>query len=254
MNACHLFLSGFMSFAMLMSPYSMHVCADISSKKSEAIMENFKYQSEHFSICSSEDKKEEVLEIIPKLEEKYRIVASHLKNELTDLVEVKVYSNLDEFHKVIGWISAPDWVRGRAKDGVIEVVLEDYETSSRAIELIIHETTHIITQNMNLDWKYIPPVLWEGIATYEAGQSNLKNNLHTLKEIPSIEELFSLRQNKNLYPLAYSFVEFLIQNFGYEKIIEILNINYKDNEFDFFFLQNEYSTWAALLRAEIDLF
>jgi len=254
MNARMLFLSSFMSFAVIIGACPVQVWADVNTVKSEAIIGDFKHQSEHFSICSSEDRKEVVLKIIPKLEEKYSLAASHLNKELTDLVEVKVYSNLDEFHKAIGWPSAPDWVRGRAKGGLIEVVLEDYETSNRAIELIIHETTHIITQSMNSSWKYIPPILWEGIATYEAGQVNLKNNLHTLKEIPSIKELFKLRQNKSLYSLAYSFVEFLIQNFGYEKIIELLNIDYKNNECDFSFLRNEYDVWTEILRAEIDLF
>ena len=61
-------------------------------------------------VLPSEGKKEIILKITPKLESDYESVASHSKQELTELVKMKVYFNLNDFHEFIGWLDAPNWI------------------------------------------------------------------------------------------------------------------------------------------------
>lgn len=39
-------------------------------------------------------------------------------------------------------------------------------------------------------------------------------------------------------------MEFIIENYGYSKIIELLNVNYQNNEFEFDSIEDICETWA----------
>lgn len=202
-----------------------------------------KHETEHFEIFYPRSEEKMISEILPKLEKNYETVLSHLGTKpLNKRIFVKIYPSLKEFHEAIGWTDAPNWISGRFANGVIEVAVPN-SGIDRAITLITHEMTHIISKTLNPG--FVPAILFEGIATYEAGQSYLKSELKDLEILPTVDELFSMHQgNKFLYPLSYSFVKFIIENGGYSKIIELLKVNYQKNEFEFDSIKDIYEAWT----------
>lgn len=242
-------ISIFIASCSLITNFTYYSYAESLEVSEEVDNLSEEYISDHFLISYSKKDEKMLSEIINSIEENYSNVTSHLKCELDDKVKIKLYSDPEEFHKAINWPDAPDWVNGRAKDGVIEILVREYDTK-RAITLITHELTHIVTKKMNSG--FIPAVIWEGIATYEANQSYLKDNLRSVNFLLSLEELFSSSIHKDLYPIAYSFIEFLIQNKGYEKVIELIKVNYEKNEFDFKSIKEDYNKWSCLLKQTVN--
>lgn len=204
-----------------------------------------KCTTDHFNIIYSQKDEKIIHKVITDIENNYNSVTSHLKCELDDKVEVKLYSDVNQFHRAINWLDAPSWINGRAKDGIIEVLIRDSDVQ-RAVTLITHELTHIVTRKINSG--FIPLVIFEGIATYEANQDYLKDDLNSLNSLPTLEELFSSVHCKSLYSLAYSFIEFLVENKGYEKVIELIKIKYEKNEFSFENIKEDYNKWVNSLK------
>lgn len=93
----------------------------------------------------------------------------------------------------------------------------DYDT------VILHEFTHIVTMalvgdSMSAGW------LWEGTAMYLAGQEiNEKSHYKNLLQI-GLPELYKLneRGSRDIYTYGYSLVEFIIETYGREKLVELL--------------------------------
>ncbi|MBR2734776.1 MAG: hypothetical protein IKE05_01110, partial [Clostridia bacterium] len=105
-------------------------------------------------------------------------------------------------------------------------------TPERMKEILVHEFTHIAVENINSG--HIPFIFNDGIATYEANQTWLKGNLPNLTDIPETPDwLIKHPQNQAGYALAYSFTEFIIKNYGYDKMIEFLKVDYQNNKFYF---------------------
>lgn len=229
-----------MFFAALFILYSVSAFSAVYAEKCE---------TKHFKISYSNWENEKINSVANSLEKNYNSILAHLNLQNIDLnLNLNIYSSLKDFHDAIGWNDAPDWIRGRFQDELIEIVVENPDTE-RAVALITHEMTHIVTRYINSG--FIPMVLFEGIATYEADQSYLKNQLKDLDSVISLEELFSINySNKFSYPLAYSFTEFIIKNYGYEKILQLLKVNYQNNEFDLDSIKEIYFRWINTLPSK----
>ena len=114
--------------------------------------------------------------------------------------------------------------------------------------------THIAVENINSG--HIPFIFNDGIATYEANQTWLKENLEKHlqehlkngKELPSEPDwLIKYPQCPFGYELAYSFTEFIVKNCGYDKMIEFLKADHQNNKFDFESVKDIYSEWRSSL-------
>ena len=207
---------------------------------------NKEYLTKHFTVFAPKEK--DMSDLLDSLEEKYTKVASDLDCFLDDSVKVEIYTKTEEFRKASGDPSLPNWVSGFiTKENTIKVLDINFDFQ-RLKTLITHELTHLITRKINPG--YIPRILWEGIATYEADQ-DLEEKIKDIDKFPSLEELFSLKPSQHLYSLAYSFVKFLIENNGYSKIVELLKVNYEKNEFNFNSIEKDYTLWNEYLKSII---
>ncbi len=52
-----------------------------------------------------------------------------------------------------------------------------------------------------------------------------------------------MKKEINKYAFACSFAEFIIKNYGYDKMIEFLKVDYQNNKFDFESVNEIYSKW-----------
>lgn len=197
------------------------------------------FTTEHFIITYPVGEKPQAQFIADKLEENYLRISINLQQEITKHIHIVLHANLESFHKAIGWNDAPEWVCGIAHNRKIELALN---ARSDVIQIAVHELTHIIAAQINSG--FVPAILSEGIATYEAGQ-NQNNFINTLQQYPSLEELFLLNStSENLYAFAYSLVAFIVENHGYEKIIDLLKIDFQNNQFNFSDFKDIYYSWV----------
>ena len=100
--------------------------------------------------------------------------------------------------------------------------VHNYET---LMKVIVHEYTHILVSNINYNTDVY---LNEGIAGVESNQID-NNAKYYLKEVAKAEKLPSIDEMKNYYGkleqpyfLSGGFVEFIINNYGYDIIIKLI--------------------------------
>lgn len=114
-------------------------------------------------------------------------------------------------------------------------------TYEEILEVAVHEFTHIVTSKIidSKNHQYISPIFSEGIAMYEAGQEGFSRNMSRSEIIDilpnSIEELFSWSHDNEpgkMYSFGRLFVGFIVENYGYDKFIELYKKDYTTNNFD----------------------
>lgn len=220
---------------------------DALDKVYEIVDEQINYQiieTEHFKIIYPKSEIPKTEEVTRPLENNYERVTRDLGVTLDKKITVKLFKEKISLHKSIGCYGKNnlEWITGAVNNGIIKSTLE--LDTNHLKQVLVHEFTHIVTEKLNPD--YIPFVLKEGIATYEAGQKNLKDKLIFIKSLPDdCGWIFKGQFSQDLsYSFAYSFTEFIIENFGYEKIIELLKVDYKHNKFDLSSVESIYKRWA----------
>lgn len=217
-----------------------------------ANMDNNKFDNEtqtaHFKIYYNSVDEDAILDIENYLEDNYKRVTTDLKQELDNKVYINIYPDLEALHKSIQldqglfWWTAkvPEWVVGNTSTDTIKVVsplADSGHTYDEILNVIVHELTHTVSFIINPNNKSF--ILSEGIAVYEAGQNLTIEELSdkfTDADLPnSIEEMFSwdtYHESSKLYAFGGSFVGFIVDNYGYDKFIEIYKKDYSNNQFD----------------------
>ncbi len=150
-----------------------------------------------------------------------------MKVKVDKKTKIKLFKTKDDFHKSIGCYGTDyaNWVNGTENDGFIKTHLK--LSPERMKEILVHEFTHIAVENINSG--HIPFVFNDGIATYEAGQSQnsfLKQTVQTLPD--ECGWLMKSEMSDYLkYPFAYSFTEFIIKNYGYDTMIKLIKTDFE---------------------------
>lgn len=220
-------------------------------------------ESEHFKIYYNLSDEKAIPDIKNHLEENYERITTNLKQKLDEPVEVRIYPNLESFHRAakvhsggfFWWkTTIPDWVVGTANGGIIRMVSpinpgNSEHTYDGIVQVAVHEFTHIVSSKINTSDKFFP-ALSEGIATFESGQRNLLSaNLDLLPV--SLEEMFSWDSSNNpskIYSYGGSFVAFIVENYGYDKFIELYKRDYTNNVFDED-IKQIYDNWILKIKS-----
>lgn len=186
-------------------------------------------ESEHFKYSSTKSDKEVLDDLEENLESNYDRIAKDLNVTLEEKIDVAIYPNIDEFHKAIGMEDAGDWLVGVAGTSEVAMVSPlnpgSVHTYDSLMSVIVHEYTHILVMNLNVD---TDTYLNEGIAVVEANQID-NNTKYYLREIAKLDKLPSIDEMKNNYSgleqpyfLSGGFVEFIINDYGYDGIINLI--------------------------------
>ena len=99
-------------------------------------------------------------------------------------------------------------------------------TYESLMKVIVHEFTHVLVGKINSNTDMY---LNEGIAVVEGNQMNInmKNYLKeaiNLNKLPTIDEMINSFDDLNQpYVVSGGFVEFLINTYGYDKVVEIIS-------------------------------
>lgn len=225
-----------------------------------------KVQSEHFKISYNFSDEKAIPDIQKYLEDNYERVTTDLKQQLYEPVAVKIYPDLESFHRAVRvhgnffWWTGDvgDRVVGTANGGVMRIVSplnpgNSGFTYDEILKVVVHEFTHVVATQINSKNER-SFVLSEGIAVYEAGQDVLPKEM-SLNDIvaylpTSIEEMFSWghdNEPQKMYGFGGMFVGFIIDNYGYDKFIELYRRDYSDNVFDDE-IRDIYTSWISKMK------
>lgn len=238
--------------------------------------EHFDYQdhSAHFNISYNESEKSAIADIENRLESSYDRITNDLKQPMDKPINIKIYPDLESFHfanklksGLFWWIrifqKEEAWVVGNtdSTSGDIKMVSplnpgesgHDYDS---ILSVAVHEFTHAVAlkvmPNSNGLTSGFGLTLNEGLAVYEAGQGTMFEkdgsfNSAILRALPESIDKLSVDYNYR-YPVGYSFVKYIVENYGYDKIIELLKKDYSGNNYDSE-TRALYDEWVEYLKS-----
>ncbi|WP_420642751.1 peptidase MA family metallohydrolase [Candidatus Leptofilum sp.] len=167
--------------------------------------------------------------IVSQLETDYERITSHLQHQPSEKIIVEIYPNLQSYHESIGLRQGSDWLVGGAWSGMMGLVTPLNPGPAHTFDTIMgiatHELVHLIVDEMS-DAE-IPVWLNEGIATYESGQRQTNFIITSIESgLPAIGDLdFSSGiESSVIYAFSYTIVEFIVQEFGYDTLIELVKL------------------------------
>lgn len=226
--------------------FTMVILSACTNAKTDAIVVNksqveesddlikLRKETEHFQFYCVESDAECLEDFAETLEENYFKITTDLKADLDFKVKVHVYKDIDTFHKSTGRTDAPDWVVGTAYGNGIQMVsplnpggIHSYES---LIKVVVHEFTHVVINNIASPGLMVPLWLHEGVAMYEAKQTDQlyevgkwvkRNMIPQLDSLESYGTYDTMSENK-VYPFSYTLIEYIINEYGIEKLNEFI--------------------------------
>lgn len=190
--------------------------------------------TQHFAFYSTQGDTKVLDSIAETLESSYSRITNRLGVGIEKKINVRVFPDVNSFHLAINYPAAPDWVVGSSNDDELAMVSPlnpgNYHTYKSLMQVAVHEFVHIAvyyTQKENGSIA-IPRWLNEGYAQYEAGQINegirkyVRSSLSG-KTPPTWTQLETSSAmefgNMNGYGLSVMIVEFLVNNYGIDKLV-----------------------------------
>ncbi|MBU3113068.1 peptidase MA family metallohydrolase [Clostridium lacusfryxellense] len=195
---------------------------------------NLSQETQHFIIYYTEVDKTCIDKVSEVLENNYNRITVNLNQQIDEKLSIEIHSELNQLHRALGLINAPNWIRGGIGVGKI-VIASPLNPPPRSefnnvVNTAVHEFVHIIVNKINGD---TPRWLNEGIACYEAKDNNeewiretvengLVNNIvPTLNELDTGED-FETFFKRDGYQYSYTIVESIIKEFGYDKLCDLI--------------------------------
>ncbi len=217
----------------------------------KGFLEEDKIETKHFKVTFPKSEKEKVNKVMETLKKNYLKVTSDLGVKFKEKTPIRFFINKDELHRNLGCYGFKeyDYIEANEKNGYIrsrlDLPVDELST------LLTHEFTHAAVNKLNPSGN-TPFVLNDGIATYEAGQSQnsfLKRNVQTLPD--ECGWLMKSEMPDYLkYPFAYSFTEFIIKNYGYDTMIKLIKTDFAKDDPNFESVKDIYDTWKKNFFAE----
>ena len=220
--------------------------------------------SEHFEIyynSNNQSNKFYASNSIKILEEEYYRILEFLNVEETNMPIVKLHM-YDEYEKIrLSIIDElkfdPDdmninFMGVSIKDDTIYFTLKDKSGYTVDLKrLLLHEFTHVVTTALTggktqIDW------LWEGTSKYLAQDRDFSEWYYKEMLEKGLPEFYMLK-DESRYTYGYSMVEYIIQTYGREKLIELL-VQQGDIEDVLNITEDEFQDgWKGLLEEKIEL-
>lgn len=186
-------------------------------------------ESEHFAFHSFDKDKECIEDLANALEENYDTITNNLGVTLNNKVKVTIYPDIKAFHEKIGMPNAPDWSVAAAMKNEIHTVspLEpgSYHNYNSIMGAAVHEFVRVVQFKIN-HYFYTNQWMSAGLAEYESKQAPDKTfikNMIDEDKIPSLSDLNGKAfADVGGYHFSYTLVEYIIKEYGYETVIDII--------------------------------
>jgi hypothetical protein len=189
----------------------------------------------HFTFnYSSSIHTEKIKQLAGALEESYSRIGNDLNTSPANIIETNIYASRWRYGKATGNWGASGSIEGIAKLHFVDQAWSEGDSKKVAV----HEFTHAVVLKMLIDHEKPPfnandfdkrfeayPVwLWEAVSCYEAGQTqDLKNEPWLANgSYPALAELNDRSKGGKIYKTGYSIIEFILQRYGKEKLIELI--------------------------------
>lgn len=197
---------------------------------------DFYLSSKHFELYSSKSDSSILNDLSKVLEKNYMRITKNLKTKFSKKISVLIYPNIESFHEAIFLPNAPDWTVGAAGINELKMVSPSNPGSIHTYEslmlAIVHELVHTTVLNIRKAKGLVglPKWLNEGYAFYEASQMT-ENMRKTVKSNSQKNPLTWAQLNRanttvfgeiNGYAVSTSIIEFLIQRYGLDNLIELI--------------------------------
>lgn len=242
--------------------------------------ESRKAKSSHLSFLYNDSEADVIDDINDKLDSRYERVLKDLKQEKEMSLEwhiIMLHPDLNSFQsKMMGlpwWLADickgfgmtiddrnPKYVGATDNDGFIRIVSPSNPGNSgytydQILDVAVHELTRKVIGRISdsrLPFTGFGNMLIEGLSIYESGQGYMYEkddsfDSQVLKVLPESIDKNSV-SGGNICVAGYSFVKYVIDNYGYDKIIELLKKDYTNNNYD---TQTRalYDEWVDYLKA-----
>jgi hypothetical protein len=182
----------------------------------------FQKSTEHFLLRFSGPDAVIVDSIGMDMEKNYSRILHDFELEKIPMVTVRIYPDLESFHKGINFPGAPDQVLATAfgKDDIRMVSPRNAGPERWMLAYgAPHEFTHCV--HLNVDYSpNNPKWLWEGVAQYEAGWFFDPNELDNIKK-KDFPSLASLDQGLE-YMLGFVVIEAIKDLWGFDAVINLI--------------------------------
>lgn len=158
-----------------------------------------------------------------RLENDYHKILSDFGLKSLPKTTVRVYPDLESFHRGINFPYAPDQLLATAfgKDDFRMTSPSSVEPADSLllVKMVTHEFTHCV--HLNIDYSpNNPRWLWEGVANFEAGWFVNPGEVDVVKDkaIPPLAML----NNGLEYELGYVIIEAIKEIWSFEKVVELI--------------------------------
>ncbi len=178
--------------------------------------------TDHFSFYYSHVDSGEINALADKLESDYLKIVSDFKIENLPTTVVRIYPDLQSFHKGINFPNAPNNLLATAfgKDDFRMASPKSVGADSSFLyKGMAHEFTHCV--HLNIDYSpNNPRWLWEGVAMYEANWFLDPKEISAIrhKKFPHLASL----DNGMEYTLGFVIIEAINDIWGFETIIKLI--------------------------------
>lgn len=235
-------------------------CNNISSKNSF----NMQKETDHFKFYCQNDNLSDIDGISEELENYYESFSSHLQVKLSKKIEVIIYPNVDSLYNIVAKQEnilkneIPDWVAAISYKNSINMISPsntEYKKNPQNIHLqSAISLAEIIIRNIN---KNVPYYLMDSIPRYEVElYSGVKEDVisdFANNTFPTLQQVIDMNEGDDISSLSYfTFTEYIIDEYGYEKIIELVDnkniekcLGKSKNE-----IENDWISYVKLTYAE----
>lgn len=161
---------------------------------------------------------------------------------LEQAVEIYIYANSDDLRSAL--INAQEWTGGVSfsEFGILAIGISP-DNLAWGQKAMAHELAHLVTYQMTFNpYSDIPTWLNEGLSMYAEGDldptfRSLLNNAISHDMLISVQTLSSnfptdVREARLSYAESYSLVEFLIDNYGSDKMLSLLDVFKQGSSYD----------------------
>jgi len=201
--------------------FSIIQCDNSSSKpNSKAVEDLFEF------ITYGSVSQQEVNDIAEKLDENYQRILDDLQTDITGNITVKIWADRSQFMSDmerdlgIRYEGATGYLFSRTEIRILHI--------GDAPQTVHHEFAHVALLFVNPNFSNNPRWLWEAVALYESGEfiDPKDVNFMYLGDYPTIEELdMDYNDGVKIYRVGYVLLEYIIETWGMEKVIELINSN-----------------------------
>lgn len=223
-------------------------------------------ETEHFVFYCMDQDVEALDDLEASFEGCYERTTTDLGRAPSGKTRVNIYPDIQSYHNAVGRPNAPATSVGTGMNGVVYITSPlnpgPNHGYNSIIQIAVHEFVHIIVEQFH---RSQPSYLNEGIACYEAGQTNIAIQEDIEQDaLPSLSTLQSLNSSSNsrynVYTYGPAYVNFIVRRFGFDKVVSLLEgknrstvLGVSDSELNelwLAFLKREYSVTPNLRKAD----